>query len=508
MTLTNNSEITPPGPPPALESGQQAVRTLFRNSTFFLGTDAVIKLLSFIFNIYVVRQLGDARFGFYSTALAYAGIFSIIGDLGMTQYAVREIARGRRQADEMFWDLVCVRLILSVIATIFITASAYYAAGYQMEMVVGIFWVCLGFFLHAFFGPINIILTGRERIDYASVLNTIIQVFFVTVGTWVLIKGYSFYSLIVASYIGVPVAAIMGAVYIKRLKMATFRVQITPKSWLPLLKYSLPFAMITFTLVAATDLDTVLISLWRNPAEVGWYKAAYNLIFKLLFIKGALLATLTPQMSRYYGVSKDRLDKTFNSSFKILWASSFPIAVGVTLLATPLIQWLYTAEFTRSSLVLAILIWALPALNLSSLYGSIATAADKEKAAARVYAASALTNLAVNLVAVPLWGYIGAAVSTVITELVVVGLFYAILHHEFPLTDLTNTLLKPLAAGLVMGGVIFILPAWPLALVVASGASVYLVGLFALKPFNQAEVAVLGSLWLSLYRRLRRPAAS
>ena len=279
-------------PPPALESSQEAARALFRNSTFYLMADAAIKLLSFVFSIYVVRQLGGERFGFYSTALAYAGIFSIIGDLGMTQYAMREIARGRRTADELFWDLVTVRLILCVVATAIIVISAYFIAGYPVTMVIGIFLVCIGFFFHAFWGPVDIVLTARERIDYSSVLGVVIQIFFIGLGTWVLWGGYSFHGLIVASYVGIPVAALMGAVYIRRLKLATLKFKINPQAWPSLLKNSLPFALITFTILAATDLDTVLLSLWRSPEEVGWYKAAYNLIFKLLFIRTALLSTL------------------------------------------------------------------------------------------------------------------------------------------------------------------------------------------------------------------------
>lgn len=501
--LKDDTALPEATPEVVLEDGQKAARTLIRNSTFYLGADAIIKLLSFVFNIYVVRRLGDERFGFYSIALAYAGIFSIIGDLGMTQYAVREIARGRRQIDEMFWDLVILRLILSTLATILITSSAFFIARYPPQMVLGIFLVCIGFYFHAFYGPVSIVLEGRERIDHISMLDTVIQIFFVTTGTLVLISGYTFHSLIIATYFGVPVAAIIGAFHIRRLKLATLKVRITPGNWGPILKYSLPFALITFTLLVGRDIDTVLLSLWRSPEEVGWYRAAYNLTFKLLFIRGALLSTLTPQMSRYYGVSKHRVAKIFNTSFKILWAFSFPITVGIALLATPIVVWLYTDEYARSGIILAILIWSLPLLNLSSLCGSITSATDKEKKAAKVYVTAALLNLGANLIAIPIWGYFGAAIVTVITEAAALILFYAVLHDEFPLTDLKNTLLKPFVAGMIMGGVILILPNWPLGIVILIGAIVYAVALFTLKPFNQTELAIIQGLWLSLRQRFK-----
>jgi O-antigen/teichoic acid export membrane protein len=207
-------------------------------------------------------------------------------------------------------------------------------------------------------------------------------------------------------------------------------------------------------------------------------------------------------MSRYYGVSKDRVAKTFNFSFKILWTFSFPIAVGTTLLAQPLIIWLYTDEFANSSLVLAILIWALPFLNLSSLCGSITTATDREKEAVKVYVIAALLNLVANLIIIPFWGYLGAAVATVVTEGTALLLFYTKLHGEFPLTDLSNTLLKPFIAGLVMGGVILLTQDLYLPVTVGIGALTYGITLLALKPFNQTELHLFQGLWSILRRRL------
>ncbi len=505
--IPENNDIPSPIPAlsmePVLESGQDAANILLRNSSFFLGADTIIKILSFIFNVYVVRQLGDERFGFYSAALAYAGIFSIIGDLGMTQYATREIARGRHKADDLFWNLVILRLILAVVATTLITLSAYYVAGYNLQMVFGIFLVCIGFFFYAFTGPVEIVLSGKERIDYISIMTIIGQLGFVVVGTLVLVSGISFHGLIVATYIAVPVATLFGIRYIKRLNLATLKFKITPGIWASILKHSLPFALITFTLVAATDLDTVLLSLWRSPHEVGWYKAAYNLVFKLLFIRGALLTTLTPQMSRYYGVSSDRVRKTFNASFKILWMFSLPIALATSVLARPIIAFLYTDEFVNSATVLAILIWALPLLNLSSLCGSVTTATDKEKKAAQVYTIAAIINLTTNLIAIPIYGYIGAAVATVITEAVALTLFYSVLHTEFPLTDLANTLIKPAIAAGVMAIAVFVFIHLPLFVLIVIGATVYGAVLLALKPFNELEIKILWSIFATVRSKLK-----
>lgn len=496
--------LTQPASHPSLESSQSAAATLVRNTVYFLASSTAVSVLSFIFNVFVIRRLGDERYGLYNTALAYASIFSIIGDLGMTQYVTREIARGRKTADEMFWNVVCVRLLLSLVATTFITLSATFAAQYEPTMILGIFLVCLSYFLFAFFGPMQVVLTAHERVDYSSTLNTVNQLFFVLVGTIVLVAGISFHGLIVASYIGLPISTYIGIRYIRRLKLARIKFHITPHEWLPMLRHSLPFAIITFTIMAATDLDTVILSLNRPPDEVGWYKAAYNLTQRFLFIPLAVVTPLTPQMSRHFGLSKERVHQTFNSVIKFMAVVSMPIGMGISILARPIVLFLYDEPYLPSVPVLAILIWTIPLLSLSWVCGSLTTASDKEKKAARVYFGAFLLNLLTNLYAIPRYGYMGAAITTVATEAAALVMFYLVLHADFPITDFKNSLVKPILAGLLMGAVVLLIQDWNLLFVVPIGALVYIISLIILHPFNTQEWEIIKGFQNRLVGRIRR----
>ena len=73
--------------------------TVFRNSAIGLAAQLIIKVLSFAFSILIIRNLGASAFGQYSAVLAFGITFSILSDLGLSPYAVREIARLRDQPD-------------------------------------------------------------------------------------------------------------------------------------------------------------------------------------------------------------------------------------------------------------------------------------------------------------------------------------------------------------------------------------------------------------------------
>ena len=79
---------------PPSESSQKSVgRAIVRNALFVTGGGIALKAMNFLYGVFVVRQLGDDRFGHYNIVLAWVGLFSIFAELGITQYALREIAR-------------------------------------------------------------------------------------------------------------------------------------------------------------------------------------------------------------------------------------------------------------------------------------------------------------------------------------------------------------------------------------------------------------------------------
>src|SRR6476659_5462963 len=98
----------------AAKPERSATQRIARNTVIGIGAQFGVKLASAVFQVLVVRQLGGAEFGEYSSVLAWAGLFSVLGDMGVTQYLAREIARDRSKTTELFWDTVSLRFVLGI----------------------------------------------------------------------------------------------------------------------------------------------------------------------------------------------------------------------------------------------------------------------------------------------------------------------------------------------------------------------------------------------------------
>jgi O-antigen/teichoic acid export membrane protein len=459
-----------------------------RNSLFSIAAQVMLRILSFIYSIAVVRQLGDERFGQYSTVIALVGIFAVFADLGMANYAMREIAINRARAAPLFASMVVLRLGL---ATIMIGANVLLsmALGYEPQLVSWVMLASVGLLLYAIQGPAMVVLQGFERIDYTASYEVLNQAILITVGALLLWLGWGVPGVIIASFCGVIVSALASWRSVRRI--TNLSVHVEPRTWLPLLRAGLPFALITFATMVSFKVDTVLLSLWRPLAEVGWYNVAYNLIFALLTLSASFNGVLVPSLTRLRQFEPTGVREFYVRATRLLWIATLPIAVGTTLLADRLIVLLYGVEYAPAGPALRILIWVLPVLTLTSLFGSITTVFHRERSTVRINMLNAAFNIALNLWAIPRYGLLGAALMTVATEVLGLIQFTLLLRDAFPLRTFVNALLTPLLAVLVMGGMVLLLWWFPIIAIISVGAGVYAMTLLLSGGLKVAEVKLI-----------------
>lgn len=461
-------------------------RTIFKNTLFITLQGIILKLVGFLFNIFVARYLGDDRLGQYATVLAFVGLFQILAELGLSQYVMREIARDRTLARTYFWNLVTLRLILGILGIIIITGGAI-LIGYSAELVAGIFVYTLGFLLSAFLVPIQVILTANERLDFLSGAVLVGQIITPVLGTIFLLNDMSYVMLIVASLISILPQIGLGVWGVRLFKLGPLPFQITPRLWGKLIRSSLPFGIISLALTIDFSVDTFMLSLWLPDEVIGWYNVAYGLVRSLLLLFSGFMVAIVPSLSRTYVHDTTTVEKWYYRTVKFSLLISIPVAIGGTLLASELIELLYTSEYAPASLALRIIVWDMPFLMLASLGGQMTTITTEEHAAARVYVVSAIANVLLNLFFIPRYSYLGASIVTVLTDLIVALQFYFLLRKKMHLPSTSSTLLRVLIAASIMGAGVWMAKSLHVLIAISLGASIYGIMILAVRVLDQSE---------------------
>jgi O-antigen/teichoic acid export membrane protein len=464
-------------------------KTIFKNAAFVTLGNVILKVIYFLFNVYVIRELGDGRFGQYSTVLAFTGLFSIFAELGMTQYAMREIARDRTKAKFFLWNLIAIRSILAVVGVVGITMAGR-AVGYSDELVLGIFLHTTGYLLSAVAVPLEAVLNGNERLDYVTTNRVISQLAIVILGTIFLFNGFGFIWLLIANLISILPTIAIGIWAIKRHQLVDFSIEINPRLWPSLIKAGIPFGVITLALTIAFSIDTVMLSMWVSDNEVGWYNVAYNLVRSMMLFFTGFSVAIVPSLSRSFVKDISSVYSWYRRSVKFILLISLPLAFGGLVVADKLIDFLYTPEFIPAALGLKILVWDVPLLMFNSFNGNMTTVIGAERSAARIYTINAIANVVLNAYAIPRYGYIGAAVVTVATDLIGSIQFYLLMRTRLGIPDMKSVLLRVLAASGLMASAVFLMGNLHVIVLVLLGGVIYggLVLLFRLLDSNEWDL--------------------
>ena len=198
-------------------------------------------------------------------------------------------------------------------------------------------------------------------------------------------------------------------------------------------------------------------------------------------------------MSRLARQDGAALLRSYTLSLRLLLLVSLPVAMTVTLLAHPLIALLGGARFTAAvyevsslppfacrlamnlfdsfdchalsfrggaALALQVMIWSIPVGFVNSVTQYVLIAADQQRYLTRAFIAGVLFNLAGNLLLIPVFSYIGAAVVTILSEFCLLFLFSRRVRQHVGTVTWPDLVWRPALSAAAMGSFIFVLSAF------------------------------------------------
>lgn len=390
------------------------VRRIAKNTAFLTISEVVTKGLSFLLVIIIARYLGDVGFGKYSFALAFTALFSIFSDLGFSTLTIREVARDKSLAQKYISNGSFVKLILSIVTFVLIVIIINIME-YPSDTILAVYIAGIYAIITSFNQFLRSIFRAFEKMEYEALTRTseIVLIF-----SLVLVSIYLNLSLMVIllCYLMGSLVRLIISMY---LIVANF-VKPTLNLDTPFLKKSfaeaLPFGISGIFVTIYFKIDSVMLSVMKGDAVVGWYNAAYQLIFGLMIISSIIVGVIFPIMSKYHEKSKNNLKSIFIYASAILFFISIPILIVGYYFADKIIITIYGIGYFESINALKILIFVIPIIFLTSLFGPTLESMNKQRTVSLVAGANALLNVILNFLLIPKYSYIGAAVATTVTE--------------------------------------------------------------------------------------------
>ena len=206
------------------------------------------------------------------------------------------------------------------------------------------------------------------------------------------------------------------------------------------LKESFPVAFAGVMISVYYNLDHVMLGYMTDSTELGYYAAAYKIIIIALVPAGIIYQSFLPQLSNCVNdpVIRKDLMKIYSNWMFVLGAVS---TVIIFLFANQIVEIVYGGKFEESVLLMRILSFNIILVFLNMTYGSPLIAWNEQKLFSYPIAAAAIGNIILNILLIPRYHAVGAAVATISSELIVLAGFLP-LHKKVVKHMQTQTILE------------------------------------------------------------------
>jgi len=467
------------------------IKKIAKNTSSLFIAQIITSILALILSIYVVRKLGDINYGKYSFALAFATFFSIFLDFGYNTLFIRNVSRDKSLINTYLNNIFFIRALLSIIIFIFLVITIN-ILNYPLETKIIVYIFGIYFAIKTLSDVNKGIFRVFEKMEYEAIVRIISEITLLILGMSVLYLGYGLIAF-VSVYLFTGIQELILGCLISEKKFIKSKTELDLSFFKKTAKIALPLVMLSFFSFVFVKIDTIMLSFMKGDAVVGWYSAAYALTYSFKPFPQMLITALFPLISYYYIYSKDSLKTTYEKSFKYMLLLGLPIALGITLLSDKIIILFYGEQFINSIIALQILSWDVLLIFLYNPFGAILVSMDRQNVMALIFCFTAVLNIALNLVLIPPFSYVGSAIATIVSEGILLIIYIYLLSKYLGKISFSKICIRPIIAVSLMGLFIYFcrLISINLFLIIALSTVLYFIILFLIKGITKEDIMLI-----------------
>lgn len=428
---------------------------------FIMNTILTISLFVFplITYPYISRTLQPAGMGKVSFILSIITYFNMFAQLGIPTYGVRACAIVRDDKEKLTRTVHEILLI-----NLLTTLTTYIVLFFATISIPRLFQEKQLVFVMSF----TIILTS---IGIEWLYKALEQYTYITIRSLVfkLISVFAIFLLIHSKGDYVKYGAIAtfasSASYIINLINVHKYIGLRPIGNYNFKRHLKPvlifFAMSIATLIYM-NLDTVLLGFMKTDADVGYYSTAVKVKGILVSLVTSLGTVLLPRASYYIENGEiDSFTSLSKKAMNFVFISAIPLSIYFTIYAKNVIYLLSGSAFHNSILPMRIIMFTLLFIGMSNLTGvQMLVPLGRENIVLISEIIGGLINFGINVILIPKFSFIGAAIASVVTEFLIALIQYIYLRKEvqglFGDVSLSKLIIANLLAAIASSWVIYL----------------------------------------------------
>jgi len=474
-------------------------RKIIKDTGTMMFMELGINLSDALISILLAWYLGPAGFGIMAFAMSFAGLYGVIPGFGMGAWITRDLAREPDKMNLFLSNGLLVKLFLALctLALIFGSSVFLHHTPYRTLLVL------FAALLMIFETNTNFVLSvfqGYQQMTLVAVVNLAQRAVWVVSALVIVLLLHGGIAMLLGTRAVLYGIGFLVSIFLVEKRLEKIRWEFDFEFIKRMMKTSLPFALFRIFGGIYTDLDTVMLSSMRGDIMTGWYAAGYKVLRVFSFIPGGVFQAILPAFTKLARESRDGMIRTLERSIKFLLIFVLPICAGTSILAPVFTGLIYGPKFAGAGAALRILIWSLLFTFLNSALNASIAAVDQERRGSGILFLGLACSALSNLIVIPLWGFVGAAMTTLFAEALVFGLQTRLVAKKIPGLRVWRYAGKPFLAMLAMAAATWLLRHQNILLAVPVGGVVYLAALIGLRTIDPDEWVLLRKMFIDRFK--------
>lgn len=426
-------------------------RTFLANLALVLVLNLLVKPFYILgIDAEVQERVGVEVYGGYAALLSLSFLLNILLDLGITNYNTRHVAQNEGSLQERLGGVLGIRMLL-VVGYAVVTLFAGLVLGYGAAQLAMLGVLIFNQALAATLLYLRSNVAGAQRYAQDSLLSVLDRVLLIAMCAW-LLWGRWGGAFRIEWFVWAQTIAYATAVLVALLLVARLGGKVLPK-WQPelvvrILRESFPYALLVLLMTIYYRVDSVMLERMRpdGAAQAGIYAQGFR-FFEALNMLGFLFAgLLLPMFSR---MLKERADVAplVGLGWRLMLAGCLAVAVGGAWWGNAIMSLRYADASPGAVHSFSLLMCCFTAVGTTYIFGTLLTARGDLRLLNWMAFGGMVLNVLLNLYLIPRYGAPGAALASLITQVLTAGVQVGMVVRVFGM--------KP-AGGPVLRGLVYL----------------------------------------------------
>ncbi len=391
------------------------------NIILLVGINLLVKPL-YIFGIdaEVQNMSTTQEWEIYISFLNLCYIFQMFNDVGIHSFNLQYIAKKREDTTHYVSNILGLKGVLAIVYFVSITIS-FMVLGYDWKMFSFFIWIGINQVLTSLMSYLRSNVSGNGLYRWDSILSILDRLLLLFIMGYILYfsayaNDFDIMYFVYAQTVSLCISLTLAYMVLSKV-LTTHRIRFSIQFAKELLPKTIPFALIFLLMTAYSRIDIIMLEqiVQDNGYQIGAYSACYRLMEASNMFAYLFAALLLPMIAHIIHKREDVMP-IMSLGLRTILIFSLVISFSLICYRDDILPLFYDRADALFGEVLIYLMCSFICVAVAYVFGSSVVATGKVRSLNMLFGGCLVLNLIMNLIMIPKYGAVGAAIATLITQ--------------------------------------------------------------------------------------------